>query len=93
MKTLTRKLIPVLFLFLFITVIPLAHAQDIQYQVELLNKTQIGDGIEISTNKINFTVKNNEGSPLIGQQVLLPVIIDNQSSVFTVATPPTNIEA
>ena len=92
MKTLARILIPVLFLLLFITVIPLAHAQDIQYQVELLNKTQIGDGIEISTNKINFTVKNNEGSPLSSYQVLLPVIVDDQSSVFTVATPPTGAD-
>ena len=89
MKTIIRKFIAILFLFLFI---PFVHAQDVQYQMELLNKTQTGDGIEISTNKINFTVKNNEGSPLSGQQVLVPVIIDDQSSVFKVATPPTDLE-
>ena len=92
MKTPIRKINPTIILLLFITVIPFAHAQDIQYQVESLDLLLTGDGIEISTNKIDFTVKNNEGNRIIGQQVLVPVIVDDQSSVFTVATPPTNTE-
>ena len=79
-------------LFSMVSFIISAHAQNIESQVETLNTLPIGNGGEISTNKITFTVKNNEGIPLNGQQVLLPVIIDDQSGAFTIATPPTNVE-
>ncbi len=92
MKIHASKLIPVLFILPFIMHIPFVHAQNIQYQVESLGTLQTANGIEISTNKITFTVKNSDGTPFSGYQGLMPVIIDDQSSAFTVASPPTNGE-
>jgi hypothetical protein len=89
MKALFRELIAILFLLLSIIFIPLVHAQDIQYQVEELDRSQGADGLEIATNKITFTVKNEDGSPATWWHISFPIRIDMLPSLY-ITTPPTN---
>ena len=89
MNKITKQLIPVLLLLLFSIFIPFAHAQDIQYQVEELDRSQGADGLEIVTNKITFTVKNEDGSPAPWRHVSFPIMIDVIPRLY-ITTPPTN---
>ena len=91
MKSVAGKLIAILFLLLFTIYIPLASAQAVQYQIEPLNISQTGGGIEITTNKITFT------TTCIGCQVSLRINCSWTDEMgypmfrnFYITTPPTN---
>ena len=80
---------PLLFLLLFFFFVPFVHAQDIQYQVEELDRSQGADGLEIVTNKITFTVKNEDGSPVPWRHISFPIMIDVLPRLY-ITTPPTD---
>ena len=91
MKNIAVKLLLILFLLLFTTHIHLSNAQDIQYQIEPLDISYAGGGLEITTNKITFTTS------CIGCQVSMRINCSWTDETgypmfrnFYITTPPTN---